>query len=53
MERILSQEWEKAFVFFKHEDEDPAKGPEMALRFRELIDSRSKEIKRGRVGKPR
>jgi uncharacterized protein YecE (DUF72 family) len=35
-ERILSQDWERAFVFFKHEDEDPAKGPEMAVRFREL-----------------
>jgi len=34
MERILSQKWERAFVFFKHED-----GPEMALRFQELIDS--------------
>jgi uncharacterized protein YecE (DUF72 family) len=34
MERILSQGWEKAFVYFKHEE-----GPEMALRFQELIDS--------------
>jgi uncharacterized protein YecE (DUF72 family) len=33
-ERILSQKWERTFVFFKHED-----GPEMALRFQELIDS--------------
>jgi uncharacterized protein YecE (DUF72 family) len=37
-ERILSQKWERAFVFFKHEDE--AKGPEMAMRFRELVVSR-------------
>jgi len=36
--RILSQKWEKAFVFFKHEDE--AKGAEMAMRFREIVDSR-------------
>ncbi len=44
MERILSQKWERAFVFFKHED-----GPEMAMRFQELIDSRSnkKKIKAG------
>jgi uncharacterized protein YecE (DUF72 family) len=49
MERILSQEWERAFVFFKHEDEDPAKGPETAMRFQELIDSRIKKIKRGRI----
>jgi uncharacterized protein YecE (DUF72 family) len=33
MENILSQKWERAFVFFKHEEE--AKGPEMALLFRE------------------
>ena len=39
IERILSQKWEKAFVFFKHEE---AKGPEMAIRFQELIDSRQK-----------
>jgi uncharacterized protein YecE (DUF72 family) len=37
--RILLQKWERAFVFFKHEDDD-AKGPEMAVRFRELVDSR-------------
>jgi uncharacterized protein YecE (DUF72 family) len=43
MERILSQKWELAFVFFKHEEE--AKGPEMAIRFRELTDSRVKKIK--------
>jgi uncharacterized protein YecE (DUF72 family) len=51
MERILSQEWERAFVFFKHEDEDAAKGPEMAVRFRELIDSRSKKTKTARISK--
>ena len=32
-----SQKWERAFVFFKHEEE--AKGPEMAMRFQELTDS--------------
>ena len=41
LERILSQKWERAFVFFKHEDE--GKGPEAALRFRELADSRAKK----------
>ncbi|MEW6569651.1 MAG: DUF72 domain-containing protein [Nitrospirota bacterium] len=35
MERILLQKWKKVFVFFKHEDE--AKGPQMAMRFRELV----------------
>jgi len=38
LERIVSQKWEKTFIFFKHEEE--AKGPEMAMRFRELVDSR-------------
>ena len=37
LEKILSQKWEKVFVFFKHEDE--ARGPEVAVRFRELADS--------------
>jgi uncharacterized protein YecE (DUF72 family) len=37
LERILSQKWERVFVFFKHEEE--AKGAEMAVRFRELADS--------------
>lgn len=31
---ILSQKWQRAYVFFKHEEE--AKGAEMAMRFREL-----------------
>lgn len=39
-EKILSQKWERVFVFFKHEEE--ARGPEMALRFHELASSRSK-----------
>lgn len=37
MERILAQNWERVFVFFKHEEE--AKGPDMAIRLRELADS--------------
>jgi uncharacterized protein YecE (DUF72 family) len=39
LERILSQKWEKTFVFLKHEGDD-AKGPEMAVRFRQLADSK-------------
>jgi uncharacterized protein YecE (DUF72 family) len=39
-ERTLSQKWERAFVFFKHED--GARGAEMALRFQELIGARGK-----------
>ena len=38
LERIRAQKWKRAFVFFKHEDE--AKGPEAAMRFRELTDKR-------------
>ena len=51
MERILLQKWERAFVFFKHEDEDPARGPEMAMRFQKLIDSRVKKVETGRMSK--
>jgi uncharacterized protein YecE (DUF72 family) len=46
MKRILSQKWERAFVFFKHGEE--AKGPEMAIHFRELADSRVRRRPRGR-----
>lgn len=38
LERILAQNWEEAFVFFKHEEE--AKGPELARRFQGLADAR-------------
>jgi uncharacterized protein YecE (DUF72 family) len=38
LERIRSQPWQRAFVFFKHEEK--AKGPETAMRFRELIDTK-------------
>lgn len=37
VERILSKKWERAFVFFKH-DEDEAAGPAMAMRFQKLAD---------------
>ena len=33
-EKIRLQQWKRAYVFFKHEEE--AKGPQMAMRFREL-----------------
>ena len=36
IERILSQKWERVFVFFKHEE--GAKGAEMAMRFQELSE---------------
>jgi uncharacterized protein YecE (DUF72 family) len=41
-ERILSQKWERAFVFFKHEE--GARGAEMALRFHELTGPMTKKI---------
>ncbi len=41
-EKVYSQKWEKAFVFFKHEEE--AQGPEMAIRFRELAGSKLRKI---------
>jgi uncharacterized protein YecE (DUF72 family) len=37
-ERILLQKWERAFIYFKHEDE--AKGVELAMHFQKLIDLR-------------
>jgi len=47
MERILSQKWKEAFVFFKHEEK--AKGPELAMQLRSLVNSwakkKSKEMK--------
>ena len=50
MERIFSQKWEKAFVFFKHEEE--ALGPQRAIRFQELTDSRAKNLKKARKSSP-
>ncbi len=50
VERICSQKWEKAFVYFKHEDE--AKGAEMAMRFQEFVDSRLNKGK-SKIGKIR
>lgn len=38
--RIRAQPWQSAYVFFKHEDEaQEAKGPKMAMRFRQLAGS--------------
>jgi uncharacterized protein YecE (DUF72 family) len=34
---ILAQKWQRAFVFFKHEEE--AKGPKMAMNFRNLVSA--------------
>ncbi len=45
LEKVLAQKWERAFVFFKHEEE--AKGPQMALRFRELAGSMAKKVNKG------
>jgi uncharacterized protein YecE (DUF72 family) len=43
VEKILLQKWERAFVFFKHEEE--AIGPETAKSFQGLMDSTSKPHK--------
>jgi uncharacterized protein YecE (DUF72 family) len=42
LERVLAQPWDKAFVFFKHEE--GAKGPELARRFQKLADSRDSTV---------
>jgi uncharacterized protein YecE (DUF72 family) len=44
LEKISSRKWDKAFVFFKHEE--GATGAELAMRFRELADSRVKKLKK-------
>jgi uncharacterized protein YecE (DUF72 family) len=38
MKRILSQKWQRAFVFFKHEEE-AGKGPDMAIHFHDLANN--------------
>jgi uncharacterized protein YecE (DUF72 family) len=38
MQRILSQKWQRAFVFFKHEEE-AGKGPDMAIHFHDLVNN--------------
>jgi hypothetical protein len=43
-DRITAQPWERAFPFFKHE-EDGGKGPLIALEMRRLLDGRE-----GRTG---
>jgi uncharacterized protein YecE (DUF72 family) len=35
-EKVLSQKWKRAFIFFKHEDDEAAKGPSFAGRFKEI-----------------
>ncbi len=50
VEMILAQKWERAFVFFKHEGEG-AKGPELAMRFQGLIDSKIREREAERMRK--
>lgn len=42
IQRVQSQQWEDAFVFFKHEDE--GKGPELAKRFLELVSLSSDTV---------
>ena len=37
-ERVRAQPWERAFVFFKHEDE--ARGPEFAATFAAQVSAR-------------
>jgi uncharacterized protein YecE (DUF72 family) len=46
MERIFSQKWENAFVFFKHEE--AALGPQRAILFQKLTDARAKKLEKVR-----
>ena len=47
LERIYRQKWEKAFVFFKHEE--GSGGAEMAIRFREFADLYGKKMKKTKL----
>lgn len=38
--KIAAQKWEKAFVFFKHEDDESARSPRLAVSFREKIEGK-------------
>ena len=41
-DRIVAQKWDRAFVYFKHEDEaNEARGPAIARRFQELIEAKA------------
>jgi len=42
-ERVLSEAWQRAFVFFKHEG-DEARGPKLAMQFQKMVDAE------GRIG---
>ncbi len=42
---IHSQEWERAFVYFKHEGDD-AKGPRLAMQFQDLMDARTGQVRK-------
>jgi uncharacterized protein YecE (DUF72 family) len=34
--KVLAMEWKKAFIFFKHEDDEAVKSPDLAIRFMSL-----------------
>jgi uncharacterized protein YecE (DUF72 family) len=44
-EKVGAQDWERAFVFFKHEEE--AKGPQTALRFQNILASERNTLRTG------
>ncbi len=37
-DKVLATEWKTAFVFFKHEDDAAAKGPQLAASFNDLVN---------------
>jgi uncharacterized protein YecE (DUF72 family) len=48
-ERVLAQDWDRAFVFFKHEGEG-AWGPRRAMRFRDLAQPEEPLLRTGSGG---
>jgi uncharacterized protein YecE (DUF72 family) len=35
--KVLAQQWKKAYVFFKHEDDKAARGPLLATSFDKIV----------------
>ncbi len=47
-QRVLSQSWERAFVFFKHEGAE-AKGPNLAMRFQGMVETKTGDAGTGHI----
>jgi uncharacterized protein YecE (DUF72 family) len=41
-DKLLARKWKTAFVFFKHEDDEAARGPALAMAFSETVSAEKK-----------